>query len=82
MVQVQVKVSHLAIDVDGDGISIIYNRGDVFDCPVDRAARLGNSVTILDIPAMIPEPEPNPPDLEIFKPVTKKPTTSARRNRK
>lgn len=80
MVQVRVNTSHLAIDLDGDGISTIFNGGTVFDCPVDRAAKLGNSITILDIPAVIPEPEPNPPDVvEEIKPVSK---PSSRRNRR
>lgn len=63
MVQVRVNVSNLAIDVNNDGIQEIFKRGIVFDCPTDRAARLGNSVTILDIPPVIAEPEPNPPDI-------------------
>lgn len=61
MVQVQVNVSNLAIDIGGK--QEIFKRGIVFDCPTDRAARLGNSVTILDIPPVIAEPEPNPPDV-------------------
>lgn len=64
MVMVRVKVHNLSIDVNGDGVGIIYRQGEVFDCPADRATRLGNSVQILDIPAIVPEPEPNPPDIK------------------
>lgn len=78
MVQVQVNVSNLAIDLDGN--QEIFKRGAVFDCPVDRAAKLGNSVTILDIPPVIAEPEPNPPDVEEVKTYARASTT--RKNRR
>lgn len=79
MVQVRVRVSHLAIDTNDDGVTEVYVRGQVFDCPTDRAARLGNSITILDVPATIPEPEPNPPDIVVAKPTPEKSTSSKRR---
>ena len=68
MVQVQVQVSHLAIDIDGN--QIVFRTGDCFEIPIDRATSLGTSVKILDIPPVVHEPEPNPPDnvLEIQKP--------------
>jgi hypothetical protein len=68
MVQVQVLVSHLAIDIDGE--QIVFRTGECFEIPTDRAIALGTSVKILDIPPVMPEPEPNPPDnvLEIQKP--------------
>lgn len=80
MVQVRVNVSNLAIDVDNGGTQEIFKRGMVFDCPTDRAARLGNSVTILDIPPVIAEPEPNPPDVEEVKTYARASTT--RKNRR
>lgn len=77
MVQVRVLVSHLAIDLDG--LNVVFKRGEVFDCPNDRAARLGNSVEILEaVPLAMPEPEPNPPDTEEPVIVPKK-TTPRRR---
>ena len=68
MVQVQVQVSHLAIDIGGE--QIVFRTGERFEIPTDRAIALGTSVKILDIPPVMPEPEPNPPDkvLEIQKP--------------
>lgn len=81
MVQVQVNVSNLAIDVNNDGNQEIFKRGAVFDCPVDRAAKLGNSVTILDVPPVIAEPEPNPPDVvEELKPYPR--ASTSRKNRR
>jgi hypothetical protein len=72
MVQVQVQVSHLAIEVDDE--QKVFRTGDCFEIPTERAIALGTSVKILDIPPVIPEPEPNPPDeepvLEIPKPRT------------
>lgn len=62
MVRVQVQVSHLAIDLDGE--NTIFKRGDIFEIPMDRAIKLHNSITILDEPPVIAEPEPNPPDIE------------------
>ena len=72
MVQVQVQVSHLAIDIDGE--QIVFRVGECFEIPTERAIKLGTSVKILDIPPVMPGPEPNPPDeepvLEIPKPRT------------
>ena len=45
-VKVQVRVSHLAIDLI-PGKPEIYKKGQVFDCPEERAKKLGNSVKIV-----------------------------------
>lgn len=81
MATVQVLVSHLAIEVDGE--QEVFRAGDCFEIPTERAIKLGTSVKILDIPPAIPEPEPNPPDeepvLEIEKPKPKSKDYSRRR---
>lgn len=76
-VQVQVQVSHLAIDIDGN--QIVFRTGDCFEMPIDRATSLGTSVKILDIPPVIPEPEPNPPDIEPVLEIQKPRTTRRRK---
>jgi hypothetical protein len=38
------------------GESVIYKRGQEFDCPEERAKKLGNSVIILDKPLVIENP--------------------------
>lgn len=78
MVQVQVQVSHLAIDIDGE--QIVFRTGECFEIPTDRAIALGTSVKILDIPPAMPEPEPNPPDIEPVLEI-QKPKSNSRRRR-
>ena len=77
MVQVQVQVSQLAIEVDGE--QIVFRTGETFEIPTDRAIALGTSVKILDIPPVIPEPEPNPPDVEPVLEIPKPRTTRRRK---
>ncbi len=61
LVQVQVKVSHLAIDLDGKAMR--FRKGDVFECASDRAKKLGNSVeTLKDVLPAVPNQEPTSPD--------------------
>jgi hypothetical protein len=78
MVQVQVLVSHLAIEVDGE--QIVFRTGECFEIPAGRAIALGTSVKILDIPPVMPEPEPNPPDIEPVLEI-QKPKSNSRRRR-
>ena len=78
MVQVQVQVSHLAIDIGGE--QIVFRTGERFEIPTERAIKLGTSVKILDIPPVMPEPEPNPPDIEPVLEI-QKPKSNSRRRR-
>ena len=78
MATVQVLVSHLAIEVDGE--QEVFRAGDCFEIPTERAIKLGTSVKILDIPPAIPEPEPNPPDIEPVLEI-QKPKSNSRRRR-
>jgi len=56
--KVRVQVSHLAIDIL-PGQNVIYKQGQVFECPDERALKLGNSVVILEDP--VPPDEIQPP---------------------
>lgn len=56
MAKVRVVVSQLAIDIGNE--DKIFRKGEEFDCPADRAVRLGNSVVILEAPV---EPEKKAP---------------------
>jgi len=49
--RVRVQVSQLQIDLV-PGEPVTYRKGQVFECPEERALKLGNSVLIL------PDPEP------------------------
>ena len=61
MVKVKVLVNNLAIDVDGKEMK--FRQGDVFECPAERAKKLGNSVMIMeDISPVVLEHELMPPD--------------------
>lgn len=57
MVRVRVAVSQLAIDLDKQEKR--FRRGEEFECPAERALRLGNSVEILEEAS--PEPLPETP---------------------
>ena len=77
MAQVQVIISHLAIDIDGE--QKVFRTGECFEIPTERAIKLGTSVKILDIPPAMPEPEPNPPDIEPVLEIPKPRTTRRRK---
>lgn len=46
LVKVKVQVPSLCIDIV-PGEPVIYKMGDIFECPKERAKKLGNSVIIL-----------------------------------
>lgn len=49
-------MSHLATE------ERTYRKGETFECEHGQAVKLGNSVTILVVPAADILPEPTPPD--------------------
>lgn len=81
MVKVKVQVQILCIDVV-PGEPVFYRVGDIFECPEERATKLGNSVIILpeQKPETEPEPKPDPepPEIEPPKPPVIQPNKKRR----